>query len=303
MFPVTVCIGALCENGNKIVLVSDNKVSFGDFSADMAVFKQEVVVPQWLTLFAGDDVEHIPFILGRARVLLSATQRRKKAVPTPAQVANAVQKAYEERLDAQIEARVLRRYKFTCQSFRDEGKKQCTPEIYNGLCSKIASVKLSLSFLIAGFDEKKNGHLIVGGGNEAPRDYNALGFVAIGTGGNAAFSSLLFHRQRQHLSQSCSVTDCVYVTYAAKFMAESATDVGDKSTSCVIVEATKTSTILEWWKLQEIWKNEGAPRLPSNLEARLTPLILSGNAVKEKADEILAQVLKRSGAQRLEDQR
>jgi hypothetical protein len=56
-FSVTVCIGALCEDRSKIVLVSDNKVGFGDFSADMAVFKEEVFFPQWIALFAGDDVE------------------------------------------------------------------------------------------------------------------------------------------------------------------------------------------------------------------------------------------------------
>ena len=295
---MTVCIGALCENRSKIVLVSDNKVSFGDFSADMAVFKEEVFFPQWITLFAGNDVEHIPFILGRTRALLSAVQRRRRAVPTPAHVANAIQKAYEERLEAQIEAKVLRRYKFSCKSFRDEGKKKCTPEVYTGLCSKIANVKLSLSFLLAGFDAKNKGHLIVGGGNEAPQDFTALGFIAIGTGRNAALSSLLFHKERQHIGQSCSVAQCVFVTYAAKFMAESATDVGDKSTTGLIVEPSKVKTILEWWKLREIWKTEGAPRLPSNLEERITPLILGGDNVNEKANEILTLAIRRSESQK-----
>jgi 20S proteasome alpha/beta subunit len=196
----------------------------------------------------------------------------------------------------------LRRYRFTCKSFRDEGKRKCTPEHYNDLCSKIDRVKLSLSFLLAGFDAKNKGHLIVGGGNEAPQDYNALGFTAIGRGRNAALSSLLFHKEHQHLRPSCLEAECVYVVYAAKFMAESATDVGDKSTSCVIVEPNKVKTVLEWWKLREIWKTEGAPRLPSNLEERIAPLILSGPSVKERADEILTQALRRSGAHKSADQ-
>ena len=276
-FSVTVCIGALCENGNKIVLVSDNKVSFGDFSADMAVFKQEVFFPRWVTLFAGDDVEHIPFILQKARSLLFAAQRRKKKQPSPTQVANAIQRAYEERLNAQIEAKVLRRYQFTCQSFRDEGKKKCTQEHYNNLCLQISKVKLSLKFLLAGFDEKDKGHLIVGGGNEEPEDYNLLGFAAIGSGKSAALSSLLFERERQHINQSSPVSQCVYVTYAAKFMAESASDVGHKSTCGLIAEPDKISMILEWWKIRDIWENEGAPRLPDDLERRVSPLILSGS--------------------------
>ncbi len=298
VFAVTVCIGALCENRSKIVLVSDSKVSFGDFSADMAVAKYEVIVPGWLTLFAGNDVEHIPFILERARILLlGAFRRNKRAMVTPAQVINAVQRAYDERLEEQIEAKVLRRYKFTCKLFRDEGKKKCTTEHYNYLCSKIANVKLSLSFLLAGFDGTKKGHLIVGGGNEAPRHYNALGFMAIGTGGEAAMSSLLFHKERQHLNESCSETQCVYLAYAAKFMAESSRDVGDKATTGFVAESTRVRTILEWQKLRNIWKEEGAPRLPKALEERISPLILSADNASQRAAEMLAQAERREAAE------
>ena len=81
-------------------------------------------------------------------------------------------------------------------------------------------------------------------------------------------------------------------------MAESATDVGDKSTTSIIVEPNRLSTILEWWKLKEIWNKEGAPRLPVDIEERVNPLFLAGDNVQKRADEMLAQALKRSASQK-----
>jgi ATP-dependent protease HslVU (ClpYQ) peptidase subunit len=271
---VTVCITALCENSDKIILVSDSKVSFGDFSADMAVHKMETIFNRWMTLFAGEDTEHIPFILERTRDILSSVRRRRKSLPTPAQVANALQRSYEERLEAQIEAKVLRRYGYTVKSFRDEGKKKCTASVYNGLCSKIAGVKLSLKFLLAGFDAKNKGHIIVGGGEQAPTDYTNLGFWAIGTGADAALSSLVYHRERQHISSASPMEQCLYIVCASKFMAESARDVGKYTAGCII-SVTDLDMLVSAHPIRRIWEEEGAPQLPKNIESRIKPLIMT----------------------------
>jgi ATP-dependent protease HslVU (ClpYQ) peptidase subunit len=296
-YNVTICIAALCENSEKIILASDAKVSFGDFSADGAVLKMGALFARWLTLFAGEDVEHIPFILTRAHDLLFAARRKKGAIPTPAQVANALQRAYEERLEAQIEARVLRRYGYTVKTFRDEGKKKCTASVYNGLCSKIANVKISLRFLLAGFDANNKGHIIGGGGEEAPTDYTALGFWAIGTGAEAALSSLIYHRERQHISSSAPVEPCLYVVCASKFMSESARDVG-KFTAVSTVSMADGFHTPHVNPIRKIWENEGAPRLPKNLDARIKPLIVT----PERASADALDYLKQLESQKLEGQ-
>jgi len=296
---VTVCIGALCEKNEKIVVVSDNKVSFGDFSADMAVFKMDVFFARWMAMFAGDDIEHIPFVLERASSLLSAVRRRKKATVSPSQVANAIQRAYEEQLEAQIEAKVLRRHGFSAKSFMEDGKRKCTASVYNGLCAKIANIKLSLKFLMVGFDAKNKGHLIVGGGEEAPKDYTSLGFIAIGSGANAALSSLLFHRERQHISTTVSEQRCVYVTCAAKYMAESATDVGRKATTVGILSVDGVRSVIEEYKIRHIWEEEGAPRLPPDLDSRIGPLILKPDEGIRRAEEVMKEANRRETIRRL----
>jgi hypothetical protein len=201
------------------------------------------------------------------------------------QVANALQKAYEERLEVQIEAKVLRRFGFTAKSFRDEGKKKCMASLYNGLCAKIAGVRLSLKFLLAGFDDKNKGRIIVGGGEEAPTDYTRLGFWAIGSGAEAALSSLVYHRERQHIATHISVEQCTYVVAAAKFMAESARDVGQSTNVCIVAMPSELKVVLSEYPLRKIWENEGAPRLPKNLDARVGPLIMTPEKSREKSQE------------------
>jgi len=267
----------------------------------MAVIKMEFFFARWLSLFAGEDTEHIPFILERAHELLFAIRRRKRAVPTPSQVARVIQQAYQERLDTQVEAQVLRRYNFTAKSFQAEGKKRCTASVYNNLCAEIANVKLSLRFLLAGFDDKNKGHIIVGGGEDAPTDYTPLGFMAIGTGAHAALSSLMYHRERQHISASVSESQCLYVTAAAKFMAESARDVG-KHTNIAVISTEQVRVVTGERKIRKVWEGEGAPRLPVDLESRLGPLIVTPDEGVRQAQAALDEFT-RSNSQKLRDQR
>jgi ATP-dependent protease HslVU (ClpYQ) peptidase subunit len=298
-FNVTVCIAAICDHDQTIVLAADSKVSFGDFSSDRAVMKLDSLFTHWITMFAGEDIEHIPFILERVHGLLSATRKRKSAPPTPAQVASALQRAYQERLDGEIESRVLRKYGFSVASFRDHGKNKCTASVYNSHCAKIANVKLSLRFLVAGFDEKNKARIMVGGGEQSPVDYTRLGFWAIGSGKAAALSSLTYHRQRQLISSSVSVEQCAYVVAASKFMAESARDVGKAPNMCTI--STRGIKNVFENPMRIIWDEEGAPRLPNNLESRIAPLILTPEEAEKKATEAV-EYFRRSAAQKSKDQ-
>jgi hypothetical protein len=172
--------------------------------------------------------------------------------------------------------------------------------VYNDLCSKIANVKLSLKFLLAGFDAKNKGHLIVGGGEEAPTDYTTLGFWAIGTGATAALSSLVYHRGRQHISSSASVEQCLYVACAAKFMSESATDVGKFTTAATIsmIDGFHTPHVNP---IKKLWEAEGAPRLPGDLETKIRPLIVTPERAAQDATAAL-EVFKRLDSRTSEGQ-
>ena len=122
------------------------------------------------------------------------------------------------------------------------------------------------------------------------RRFNSLGFWAIGSGAPAALSSLSFHISRKQLTVYSSVSEAVYFSLAAKFMAESANDVG-KSTFVVIL-SNHDSEPLEYVsdqgieKIRKLWERSGAPRVPrKDIENTVSKLIYPSKASSIEAVE------------------
>jgi hypothetical protein len=232
-------------------------------------------------MYAGNDVEHADPIIRVAR-----KHAWKKAVKNGGRVkaeeiVAIMDDAYSEQLQAHIEKKFLRKHNFTAESFLKLGKLKCTPDVYNRICEKIEKENFSLRFVLAGFgEENEDAHIWLVDGDGAPVSHNSIGFWAIGTGAPAAMSSIAFHVGRAQLSVHSSVQEAVYFSLAAKFMAESASDVG-KSTFVVILSNHEKEP-LEYVsdpgteQIRQIWERHGTPRVPSKqsvLSARLHDLI------------------------------
>jgi hypothetical protein len=148
---------------------------------------------------------------------------------------------------------------------------------------------LSLRFLITGFDKYGKGHILVAGGDEPPTDYTQLGFFAIGSGANAALSSLLFHKSRKRMSSEMSEGVCAYLLCEAKFMSEPG-DVG-RATFVALMEPPKDQNNIEPKfvtdvdAIREIWEAEGAPCLPNSTNARISKLIRSSTDIEESRNK------------------
>jgi 20S proteasome alpha/beta subunit len=266
---MTVAIAVLCDDHESIVFACDRKATFADFSADHAAFKIVRLYRRHWVLSAGDDVEYAEDILREAGDALDA----KEKLQTPKQVADALNDAYWNALHAQIESRVLRKHKFTVDSFRDSGSKKCTATVYNNLCAKIERVELSLRFMLIGFSASGRGHIYVVDGSESPKCYTSIGVWAIGSGEHAALSSLAFHIERSELSKyRTSTEDAVYFACEAKFMAESSGHVGkDDATVGIVSSRDKDPSEIallpsqDLARVKELWKTQGAPRVPPNI--------------------------------------
>jgi hypothetical protein len=129
-YKVTVCIAGLSEARTKIAVVTDMKAGLGSFAADF-VGPKSTILGGWTIMYAGEDIESVPFIISDAASFLSMTHGKM----TPRDVAYAVDRAYSERLSTIIETKVLRRYGYTPESFRKQGKKQLTASVYQlALC-------------------------------------------------------------------------------------------------------------------------------------------------------------------------
>jgi hypothetical protein len=264
---MTVCIAMAANSGKELVLVSDSKVAFRDFSADDAVVKNIPFVWPWTILFAGDDISYATSILDRAHARGKESHDQSKKDISSTEMAEILQEEMEVELSRIIESSILSRYGFTVDTFRDNGKALCSESLYNDIIYKIADARLSLSFLLCGIPEKGEAEIWMITPDSPPENYERISFWAIGSGAQAAISSLA-HSIQFHLASKYHPRSVVlYNVLAAKFMAETARDVG-KGTFVVVIERgnkVKFLKPLEIKKVRDMWEKEGAPRIPKGV--------------------------------------
>jgi hypothetical protein len=256
-YKVTVCIAAFAESEGQIVVVSDSKVAFGDFSADQGALKHEHLGNGYLILIAGNDVVY-------ALPTIKRVKKRVAQTRDPEEIADIVHAELCEARNRVIEAKILKRYGMTVQQFLDRGRKSFTDRVFYEICSRIDREEISLQFLLAGFDENRVPHLRVISAHEPPNDFDSLGFAAIGSGASGALSSLSFAKDHLGFGRYSDMEPCAYHLLAAKYMAESATDVG-RDTFFVSVGPKRGSYGLHTLgeeAIRKSWEKYGAPRHP-----------------------------------------
>jgi hypothetical protein len=273
---VTVCIGALCEYGNRIVAVSDHKVSFGDFTADRLALKTEPIHRNWHVLFAGNDITHVRPILAHLRVLLNAKKSLRGKPQNDGNVGLAMEIAYQYRLERIIEARVLKRFGYSASEFKKNGKRLLTPEQYHQICSRIERINLECEFLACGFDALGIGHLVVLDQEGSTGSYDQVGFWAIGSGAHAALSSLAFYAQNYQVNHMSGAAEVLFSCLASKFISEANPLVGEDTYAAVYSPELPEGAYVDPTTLKRIkstWKKYGAPRVPRAAIAELSRLI------------------------------
>ncbi len=268
---MTVCIAALCASRKKIVAVADTKISFGDYSADDLVVKVEPLVRNWWVLLSGTDIVQIPFILSRAKELL-----QDETVYDEYRVPRAVHMAYVERLRLQIESQVLDRYDITLSEFSANGRADLSPELYKKLSDEISGISLGLQFMVVGFGADDIGHLVFVDGQGAPASYDSVGFCAIGSGMNAALSTLAFQADRKNLSVYLEESEAIYSCCAAKFVAESASDVG-RNTFLTLLRGGEQPKFIFTRRIdhevRKAWERYWIPRIPKSIINKIPEMI------------------------------
>jgi len=157
-----------------------------------------------------------------------------------------------------------------------------------------------LDFILAGFDKEGNAHIRFTNCLIPPQDYDVTGFWAVGSGAHSAIGSLCHAEEHLGFSRFCSAEVSVYHVLAAKFMAESATDVG-KETFVVALKARVTDgkkylRFLSYWDgleyVREQWEKHGAPRVPSDITEAISALLIPHD--QENTPEVVKRVAKYS---------
>lgn len=249
---VTVCIASICDPGRVIVAVCDSKLSTGYTSSDRVTLKARRLSKSWGFMFAGEDVSPIVPI---EEALQEELKSRPNKLP---EVVSLARKAYQEQL--QVKATTLN--------------------------ASLQDTSLGLELLIFGYDERSNAHIFtVFDPNAEVAYHDVVGFCAIGSVGYAARSMLYFYGQNKltHLSTA------IYHTLTAKFMAESASDVG-KDTFTVVLERDGKAVplpLIHVESIRDVWEEEGKPKMPLDVPSRVSDMFRAAQRFTPQALDLL----------------
>ena len=233
---MTVCVGAICDNGKGAVLAADEMVTFGppmNLQTEPPAFsKINSLTCESVYLFSGtvSDGEQV-FVSSRAK----AAGAGKQPV---VQVAETVKVSYVEHKRKRIEETIIQPLLGTdFAGFRQLAGQSAGSQILQQVLGMISLHNLQIDILISGFDD--TGHhlfIVTHPGILQPADM--LGFIAIGIGALHAAVSLSLAGQ----TKATRFAETVLNIYKAKKAAEVAPGVG-RLTDMVILRNDKINIV------------------------------------------------------------
>jgi hypothetical protein len=238
----------------RIVALADMRVSHGDYSNENAATKGLWLPRNWFALYAGNDV-------APARPIVDAVSKiiteRKNTLET---MTTAFEQAYKEHLSKTAANKVLGRWNIDMKTFLEKGREYFGEDVFDNMCAQIERVKLEITFLVIGFDTYEVPHIFTVSNPGLAEVRDEPGYWAIGNGDFAAVNMLCFFEQ--NVSKSSIHT--VYHAFVAKFMAESATDVGRRTWGWMLSPKGYQMMVPELdGKLRAVWQQHVPKVVPS----------------------------------------
>jgi hypothetical protein len=196
-------------------------------------------------MIAADDLSQCPAVLMKAsNILHGKTGTLREAI-------GAFRTAHMEARAEIAASTVLGTFRMSMSEFKEKGKEKFTTQVFNQLSKEIKGVQIDCEFLVCGQDEKRAPHIFSIDSAGKVFIHDVVGFHAIGSGGPAAITMLLWLGQKSVLTQA----DTIFNVYAAKFMAESPGVVGERSYlyikefGCMgsVFPTDLDATMRKWW--------------------------------------------------------
>jgi 20S proteasome alpha/beta subunit len=264
---MTVCIAALAtedtDEGKKryIVTVSDTKLTTGIYSQEFGAWKIKRLSKHWSAMIAGKFSQHRP-IIEAFRSEIGDDEGQRLSV---SQVHDIAAKVYVSEAKRMAEETILGKFGLTVDAFL-KSRKNIGDSLFERTWGEISRIEVGCDLLVFGFDDEGPHIFVVS--NPTPdntsfiTDHDSPSFAAIGTGSYLAESTMFAfnHTIINSLSQS------IYHTTVAKFVSESASDVGERTVLFIVKEGgdfIKVPWNLES-KLRERWKTKGRPMVPED---------------------------------------
>jgi 20S proteasome alpha/beta subunit len=257
---VTICLSAVCENGEAVVFATDKLLTAGYLTAEFEHpgGKAFSLGQHCVGLAAGDALCSGDVLKASAAAL---SQLHSPAVQ---QIARAVREEFLTLRKRRAEEQHLRPRGLSLNEFYQEGLiGRLPPEIAFGLDQQIQGTKLGVELMLAGLDGL--GAHIYGVSDPGTVDcYDTIGYHAIGSGETHA---LLMIIGREHEIGN-SLNKTAYLVYEAKRKAEIAPGVGRETEMGLITRAgVRALTPDELIRLDEAYNVVAAPNTKALNEA------------------------------------
>ena len=233
---MTICIGAICNKGNSIVIATDRMVTsqFPPIEFEHPSSKIETLTDKSVFLVAGHVLPGTE-VLNRSRAKLSGGTITKVE-----EITKIVCESYKQYRQELIEERWLKPRGLDLNLFYKEGKCQAIPKELALLMDRdMVQFNLGIDVIVAGVDDT-GGHIY---GVSNPGLYNChdkIGYLAIGSGTIHAISTFIFNG----FSVAFSMNQGVYYVFESKTNSENAPGVG-AGTDMAIITSTGTKILSE----------------------------------------------------------
>lgn len=259
---MTLCVAALCEQGNpqgaKVVCAVDGRLSH--------IVSADVNAPKML--FLGDFVFMFAGTLGNADLMMDEIRPIKF---TPQQIKELVRDAYRKRMAQWSVDRFLLQYQMDMQEFKTEGRKIFGDERFAELSRSMeqdAAANYREEVLVVGWHGSKNKPVFFGMNRDGLTSHALDSLAAIGSGAEIAMSTMLGLGQNRGMI----LEETLYSVVSAKFAAESCEGVGKETTVFISWKRTDKDDAtrlngnfineLRIGELRQVWEKYGKPRVP-----------------------------------------
>jgi len=216
---MTCCVSALCDGGKSIILVADRMVGTGMIEGEPDIKKVRQLHKDWRVMIAGNDIApSFPIIDDAKSKLGKGSVSVGKAMRT-------IYDSYCAERNAQAEAVYLAPLGWKMGQFNSPLSSVILPSSRKEIAAKIADYRLDVGLLVAGFDDRGEGHLFTLDDDDnrgRPQRHDIPGYRAIGSGSYGAMYMMAY----REVSRSMPLRLVLYHAIEGKYFGERAGGVG-----------------------------------------------------------------------------
>ena len=242
---MTICIGILCDNSKKAIMISDKMITMPMLSQEFEheTPKMAKLNNTCIAISAGDALTPVELFDHVTKDI------RGIANPKVKEIVDKIKICYANLRKKFIEEEFLNSRGFTISSFYSR-MSELSPQIAIPIDNKIVEYDLGVDIVLGGKDDE-GAHIYLIANPGIARCFNGMGYVAVGSGMPHSLHSFITNNYNPDIS----FKEALFLAYEAKRLAERAPGVGKKTDIWIINEnGIKDVSPIVLKELEEIYE-------------------------------------------------